>query len=54
MERRMNEVCSGVGATYGAKVLLNYKRCYPATVNTDVDAVDRVCVSKKERLVGTG
>lgn len=33
VERRIAEVCAGVGAAYGASITANYTRNYPATVN---------------------
>lgn len=38
LEARMQSLCAGVGAAWGAKVVLNYKRGYPATVNTRAEA----------------
>ena len=32
-ERRIEEICAGVAATYGATIKANYTRNYPATVN---------------------
>ena len=32
-ERRIEEICAGVAATYGATITANYTRNYPATVN---------------------
>lgn len=36
IERRMTEVCTGVGMTMGAEVTLSYERIYPVLVNDDV------------------
>ncbi|MEZ5855489.1 MAG: M20 aminoacylase family protein [Hyphomicrobiaceae bacterium] len=33
VEKRMNEICSGIAAANGAKVVLNYRRGYPVTEN---------------------
>jgi amidohydrolase len=33
VERRVNEICQGVAATFGAKVAVNYNRGYPVTMN---------------------
>ncbi len=33
LERRMHEVCAGLGAAHGATVTLKYQRGYPVTVN---------------------
>ena len=33
VERRIEEICAGVAATYGATITPNYHRNYPATVN---------------------
>ena len=35
VERRIEEICAGVAATYGATITPNYFRNYPATVNHD-------------------
>ena len=34
--QRLGEICSGVAATYGAEVKLEYEREAPAVVNNDV------------------
>jgi hippurate hydrolase len=34
-ERRMHEICAGVGATFGAEITLDYRRDYPVMVNSD-------------------
>jgi metal-dependent amidase/aminoacylase/carboxypeptidase family protein len=33
VERRVNEICAGVAATFGARVEVNYNRGYPVTMN---------------------
>jgi amidohydrolase len=33
VERRVNEICQGVAATFGARVEVNYQRGYPVTMN---------------------
>ena len=50
IERRMREICAGVGSTYGTEVKLRYERRYPPTVN-DVRETE-ICASVLERMVG--
>ena len=38
----MGEVCSGVAATFGGQVLLDYIAGYPPTINSHPEAVERV------------
>ena len=38
--QRITEICSGVGVTFGAKIELNYKHGYPATVSSEKGAND--------------
>lgn len=33
VERRLGEICAGIGAAHGASVTLDYRRGYPVTVN---------------------
>jgi len=51
-EAAMERICNGIGATYGVKIGLDYRRGYPPTVNsaTEADACRRVAAS----LVGEG
>lgn len=50
VERRLNEVCSGVALGMGATAHLNYERIYPATLNTPAEAGFAADVAA--RLVG--
>jgi len=34
-ERRMTELCAGIGAAYGAEITLDYRRDYPVMVNSE-------------------
>ena len=38
VERRIQEVCNGVGLGMGASVNVRYERIYPATINTESEA----------------
>ena len=50
VERRLNEVCSGVALGMGATAHLNYERIYPATLNSTSEAGFAADVA--EQLVG--
>ncbi|HNW43607.1 MAG TPA: M20 aminoacylase family protein [Elusimicrobiales bacterium] len=50
LERRMNEICNGIAAAYGAKAVLRYTRAYPPTVNSEREA--GVCAAVLKELVG--
>lgn len=39
IEKRINELCKGVAQTYGTKVIVNYQRRYPATINTEIETM---------------
>ena len=39
LERRLNELCSGVAQAFGATASVHYQRIYPATINTPAEAV---------------
>ncbi len=50
IERRMNEICAGIAATYGARADLRYTRNYPPTVNTERETA--ICASVLADLAG--
>ena len=53
MERRMHEICGGIGAAHGADVRMSYKHGYPPTVNSDHRSVDLLHAAAA-KVVGTG
>jgi len=50
LERRLNEVCSGVALGLGASAHVHYERMYPATINTAEEA--RFAADVAQKLVG--
>ena len=50
VERRLNEVCSGVALGLGATAHVKYERIYPATINTRSEA--HFAADVAQRLVG--
>ena len=50
IERRINEICDGVAATFGCTVNVRYERRYPPTVNSAAEAA--LSQSVLEELVG--
>jgi hippurate hydrolase len=50
VEKRLNEVCSGVALGLGASAHVNYERIYPATINTEAEA--RFAADVAQKLVG--
>ena len=50
VERRLNEVCSGVALGLGATAHVKYERIYPATINTQSEA--HFAADVAQRLVG--
>ena len=50
VERRLNEVCSGVALGLGASAHVRYERIYPATINTPDEA--RFAATVAQSLVG--
>ncbi len=50
IESRINEICAGVAAAYGAKAKVSYTRNYPPTVNAEREA--ELCASVLKRLAG--
>ena len=50
VERRMREICGGLGSAFGAEVELRYTRNYPATVNDEKQAA--VCAAAAAAVVG--
>jgi metal-dependent amidase/aminoacylase/carboxypeptidase family protein len=50
VERRLNEVCSGVAMGLGATAHVRYERVYPATINSTDEA--RFAASVAHGLVG--
>ena len=49
-QKRLSLLCAGVGSTYGVKMALDYRRGYPATINTASEAA--VCADVAAALVG--
>jgi amidohydrolase len=52
-ERRMHEICGGIGAAHGADVKMHYTHGYPPTVNSDHRSVDLLHAAA-EKVVGKG
>ena len=52
-ERRMHEICGGIGAAHGADVKMTYTHGYPPTVNSDHRSVDLLHAAA-EKVVGKG
>jgi amidohydrolase len=50
VRRRMQDICDGIGATYGVGVELHYHAGYPATVNSSAEAA--ACATVARALVG--
>ena len=50
VERRLQELCSGVAQAFGANAVVTYERMYPATINTAPEA--RFAGDVAESLVG--
>lgn len=50
VERRLQELCSGVAQAFGAHAVVTYERMYPATINTAPEA--RFAGDVAESLVG--
>jgi hippurate hydrolase len=50
VERRLNELCTAVALGFGATARVTYERKYPATINTEAEAVFAGDVA--ESLVG--
>ncbi len=50
VQRRLTELCSNVALGFGATALVNYERVYPATINTEREAMFAADVA--EALVG--
>ena len=50
VESAMERVCGGIGAAHGVQVSLDYRRGYPPTVNTPVEA--KRCAQVAAQLVG--
>jgi amidohydrolase len=38
IEKRLNELCSGIAQSFGATASVHYERIYPATINTPAEA----------------
>ena len=51
VELRLREICAGVAATYGVSVEFEYRRGYPATINTANEAAH--CAEVAAGLVGS-
>ena len=39
LERRLQEMCSAVAQAFGASASVHYERLYPATINSEVEAI---------------
>jgi amidohydrolase len=52
MKERMNTICCGIGAAYGANIDMDYKHGYPPTVNSDATSVDLLHAAASA-IVGT-
>ena len=50
VEQRLRELCTGIAAAWGARIELEYRRGYPPTINTVVEA--DVCAGVARALVG--
>ncbi|MBT6176075.1 MAG: amidohydrolase [Deltaproteobacteria bacterium] len=50
IKKRMAEITAGVGATYGAKITLDYQDGYPPTINADEQA--QVLLEAAQKIVG--
>lgn len=50
IERRLTELCSAIAQGFGAQALVRYQRMYPATINTEAEALFAGNVA--ETLVG--
>ena len=50
VEQRLKELCSAIALGFGATATLHYERMYPATINTESEAVFAADVA--ESLVG--
>jgi len=50
LEQRLKELCSAIALGFGATATLHYERMYPATINTESEAVFAADVA--ESLVG--
>lgn len=50
IERRLNEIAHGVANAFGATAQVTYRRLYPATINSDVEA--EFAASTAELLIG--
>ncbi len=52
VEQRLKELCSAIALGFGATATLHYERMYPATINTESEAMFAADVA--ESLVGAG
>ncbi|MFQ5438795.1 MAG: M20/M25/M40 family metallo-hydrolase, partial [Paracoccaceae bacterium] len=50
--RRLEEICAGIGAAFGASVELNYIHGYPATVNDEKETAFAVSVARSIAIEG--
>jgi len=50
IKKRMAEITAGVGATYGAKITLDYQDGYPPTINADEQA--QTLLEAAQKIVG--
>ncbi|MBR0565749.1 amidohydrolase [Azoarcus sp. L1K30] len=51
IESRLRELCEGVGAAFGVRIELAYRRGYPPTINTAAEAA--LCAQTAASLVGS-
>jgi hippurate hydrolase len=52
VEHRIQEICNGIAATYGAQIEVRYEHRYPPTVNSDAEA--HFCQSVATDMLGAG
>ena len=50
IKQRMAEICAGIGATYGAKITLDYQDGYPPTINAEEQA--QALLEAAQKIVG--
>ncbi len=50
VEKRLNEVVQSIAAAFGASATINYRRMYPATINSEREAI--LAAEVAEQLVG--
>ncbi len=50
IERRIEQLCAGIAAAFGARIAVRFEHRYPATINSAPEAA--LCVKVAEHLVG--